>query len=135
MIDAEDEIFDIVSAEVRDKYQGEIFISNEPIDTPSQFPCASLVEANNQVYKRTQTSSCPENHAAVLYTVEVYSNKRTHRKSECKKIVKLFDYSLSKLGLTRIFSEPTPNLADSTVYLWVARYRAVVSKDHEIYGG
>lgn len=133
MIDAEDEIFDIVSTEVRDKYRKTIFITGEPVDTPPKFPCASLVECDNRVYQRSQTSGCLENHAEVLYEVNVYSNKREHEKSECKKIMKLFDHSLSKLGFTRIFMEPMPNLADATVYRLTARYRAVISKDFVIY--
>ena len=132
MIDIENEIFSIVSKTVRAKYP-KIYMTGEYIKVPPSFPCVSLIEADNQVYRNTRTTSNNENHAQVVYEVDVYSNKKTGRKSECKAILALIDNQMNNLGFTRSLLTPVPNEEDATVYRMVARYRAIVSKDKIIY--
>jgi hypothetical protein len=68
-----------------------------------------------------------------MYEVNVYSNKKSGKKSECKKIISIIDEEMSALGFTRIMLQPIPNMDDATKYRMTARYRAVVSKDKVIY--
>lgn len=132
MIDIESEVFDTVSKKVREKYSS-IYMTGEYVKIPPSFPCASLVEADNQIYRNTRSTECIENHAQLLYEANVYSNKKVGKKAECKAIIAIIDEQMQKLGFTRIIMNPVPNEEDDTVYRMVARYRAIVSKNKVIY--
>ena len=132
MIDIENEVFNIVSKAVRVKYP-DIYMIGEYVKSPSSFPCVSLVEMDNTVHTLTQTSSNGENHASLMYEVNVYSNKKKGKKSECKAIIALIDNEMSALGFSRMMLQPIPNMDDATIYRMVGRYRAVVSEDKTIY--
>ena len=80
-----------------------------------------------------RTTKSIENHAQVLYEVNVYSNKTSGKKAECKAIIALIDSKMEALGFTRTLMNPVPNEEDATVYRMVARYRAIVSKNKTIY--
>ena len=84
--------------------------------------------------ERTKTSKNAENHANIVYEINVYSNKTTGKKTECKSIFKDIDREMTELGFTRIMRSPVPNMEDLTIYRMVGRYRAVISKKERIYG-
>lgn len=132
MIDAEMEIYSAVETVVRAAYPG-IFMTGEYVKSPSSFPCVSLVEISNAVYRNSSTSTVEENHAAVTYEVNIYSNKSKGKKAECRQIAKVIDTKLAALGFTRMMLEPVPNLEDATIYRILGRYRAVIGQDHTIY--
>lgn len=132
MIDIESEVFNTVSEKVREQYP-EIFMTGEYVKSPSSFPCVSLIETDNQIYRNTRTSGCIENHAQVVYEVNVYSNKQRGKKAECKEILGFIDKQLGAIGFTRTLMTPVPNEVDATIYRMVARYRAIVSKENVIY--
>lgn len=132
MIDAELEIFAEISAKVRAKYP-KIFMTGEYVSAPSSFPCVSLVEMDNATFRNTQTQSGQENHAAVTYELNVYSNKKTGKKAECKEIAAFIDELLMEHNFTRMLLEPIPNTQDATIYRMLGRYRAVIDKNHTIY--
>lgn len=132
MIDIETEVFNTVSAKVREKYP-KIYMTGEYVKSPPSFPCVSLIETDNQIYRNTRTTECIENHAQLLYEVNVYSNKQSGKKAECKAIIALIDKRMETLGFTRTLLNPVPNEEDATVYRMVARYRAIVSKNKVIY--
>ena len=132
MIDCENEIFSVVSKSVREKYPS-VFISSEYVRTPSNFPFVSLVEMSNTTYDRTQSSGGLENHVSVMYEVNVYSNKTSGKKSECKAIAALIDNEFATLGFSRTMLQPIPNMDDATIYRMTGRYTAVISKDKKLY--
>lgn len=132
MINVENEIFSIVAKAVRNDYPG-IYMSGEYVKSPPSFPAVSLVEMDNSSYSRTQTSSSVENHAELMYEVDIYSNKKSGKKSECKAIAELIDNEMAALGFSRIMLQPIPNIDDATIYRMTGRYRAVASKDKKIY--
>ena len=132
MINVEHEIFSTVAKAVRSVYP-DIYIVGEYVKSPSKFPCVSLVEMDNSAYARTQTSSSVENHAELMYELNVYSNKQSGKKSECKAIATLIDDEMAALGFSRSMLQPIPNIDDATIYRMVGRYGAVVSKDKTIY--
>lgn len=132
MIDAEQEIFSEISAKVRAKYP-KIFMTGEYVSAPSAFPCVSLVEIDNATFRNSQTQSGHENHAAVTYELNVYSNKKTGKKAECKEIAAFIDELLMERNFTRMLLEPIPNTQDATIYRMLGRYRAVIDKNHTIY--
>lgn len=132
MINVENEIFSIVATAVRTKYP-DIYISGENVKSPPKFPCVSLVEMDNTTYSKTQSSDSVENHASVMYEVNIYSNKVSGKKSECKSIASIIDNELATLGFSRTMLQPIPNMDDATIYRMTGRYSAVVSKDETIY--
>ena len=132
MIDIENEIFNTVATEVRAKYP-DIYMVGEYVKTPSQFPCVSLVEMDNQSYQRTEDSGSSENHVSVMYEVNVYSNKTVGKKTECKAIAAVIDEQMLALGFARTMLQPIPNLDDATIYRMVGRYSAIISKNKVIY--
>ena len=132
MIDLENEIFDEVSGKVREKFSS-IFMTGEYVKSPSSFPCVSLVEVDNATFRNSQTTEGQENHAAVMYELNVYSNKTKGKKTECKAIMKVIDDMMLSLGFDRPFLNPIPNLEDATIYRMTARYIAIVSKDKVVY--
>ena len=132
MIDIETELFNTVATIVRNAHTG-VYVTGSYNPSPSSFPCVSIVEIFNAVYRNTSTNVNEENHAAVTYEVNVYSNKQNGRKAECKAILNTVDVALANLGFTRRMAEPIPNMEDATVYRMLARYRAVVGSDSTIY--
>ena len=132
MIDIENDIFNTVAKEVRAKYP-DIYMVGEYVKTPPKFPCVSLVEMDNQSYQRTEDSGSSENHASVMYEVNIYSNKAIGKKSECKEIATVIDEQMLALGFARTMLQPIPNLDDATIYRMVGRYSAVISKNKAIY--
>lgn len=132
MIDVENEIFNTIARVVRKAYPS-AFVSGEYIRTPSKFPFVSIIEMSNTAYDRTQSSGGLENHASLMYEVNVYSNKTSGKKSECKAIATLIDNELATLGFSRTMLQPIPNVDDATIYRMTGRYTAVISKDKKLY--
>ena len=132
MIDCENEIFDTIAKAVRNAYPS-VFVSGEYVKAPSKFPFVSLIEMSNTAYERTQSSGGVENHASLMYEVNVYSNKTSGKKRECKAIATLIDNELAALGFSRTMLQPIPNMDDATIYRMTGRYTAVISKDKKLY--
>lgn len=132
MINIEAELFSSVADKVRAEYP-DIFMTGEYVKSPPSFPAVSLVEMDNSVYTSTQTSTELENHASLMYELDVYSNKTKGKKSECKAIAALIDKEMAEFGFTRIMLQPIPNMDDATIYRIKGRYKAVVSKENVIY--
>lgn len=131
MIDIENELFTKVATALRAQFPG-IYVTGEYTRVPPRFPCVMFMEADNTPYRRSQTQDDMENHAAVLYEVDVFSNKTTGRKAECRAIIKVIDEIMMGLGFNRPFLNPIPNV-DESIYRITGRYAAVVSKDEVIF--
>ena len=132
MIDIENAVFNAVAMKVREVYP-DVFMTGEYVNSPASFPAVSLVEMNNSTRIETIDSGSNENHANVMYEVNVYSNKTVGKKTECREILGLIDEELLRMGFSRSTLTPVPNEYDSTIYRMVGRYRAAISSDHKIY--
>ena len=132
MINVESEVFDRVAKAVQESCPS-VFISGEYTRTPPKFPHVSLIEMSNTAYDRTQSSGSLENHASLMYEVNIYSNKKSGKKSECKAIAALIDNEMATLGFSRTMLQPIPNMDDATIYRMTGRYTAVISKDKKLY--
>ncbi len=131
MIDIENDIFTRVAAALRADFPA-INVYGEEARSPSSFPCVSIVEADNYTVTRTQDSGSNERHASLMYEVNVYSNKTSGKKAECRAIAAVIDDILLGLGFTRTMKKPV-SMDDATIYRMVTRYTAVVSIDQTIY--
>lgn len=132
MIDIESQVFDRVATRTREQFPN-IYMVGEYVKSPPSFPAVSLVEMDNATRTDTIDSGSNENHANVMYEVNVYSNKATGKKTECKEIIETIDAEMLALGFVRATLTPVPNMNDSTIYRMVGRYRASVSSDNKIY--
>lgn len=132
MINIENQIFDIVATAIKNEYS-DVYVVGEYVKSPSQFPCISIVEMDNVAYDKTQSSDSRENHADITYEVNIYSNKTSGKKSECKAIASLIDNEFATLGFSRTMLQPILNVDDVTIYRMTGRYRGVVSKDLKIF--
>lgn len=132
MIDIENAVFNTVATKVREVFP-DIFIAGEYVKSPPSFPAVSVVEMDNATRIETIDSGSNENHANVMYEVNVYSNKTSGKKTECREILGLIDEEMLTMGFSRSTLTPVPNEDDSTIYRMVGRYRAAVSSDHKIY--
>ena len=132
MINVENIVFDRVVTRVREVFP-DIYMTGEYVKAPPSFPAASLVEMDNSTRVETIDSGSNENHANVMYEVNVYSNKACGKKTECKEIIALIDEEMLSMGFARSTLTPVPNENDSTIYRMVGRYRAAVSADHKIF--
>ena len=132
MINIENELFEIIATAVQSEYP-DAYIVGEYVKSPSKFPCVSIVEMDNVAYDKTQSSYSLENHANLTYEVNVYSNKTSGKKSECKAIASLIDTEFEKLGFSRTMLQPIPNVDDATIYRMLGRYMGVVSKDKYVF--
>lgn len=132
MIDIENEVFSRIATRLRNEFNP-ISVYGEYVKSPASFPAVSIEEKANSVYQRTQDGANVENHALVMYEVNVYSNMQVGKKSQCKAIFKVIDDEFKQMGFTRTLSESIPNLENATIYRMIGRYSAVVSVDKLIY--
>lgn len=131
MIDIENKVFDTIAKSLRVSFPS-IFVTGEKVAAPKAYPCVSIVEADNYAYSRSQDSSHSENHASVMYEVQVFSNKTNGKKTECKSIFAVVDNKLNEMGFIRKVKQPIP-MDDAKSYQLIGRYEAVVSQNQKIY--
>ena len=132
MINIEEDVFDYIANSLEKEFS-EVTVGDET-RTPASFPFVSVVEADNYAYEKTKDSGSLENHAVLMYEVNVYSNKTVGKKSECKDIFSYIDELFQKIGFVRT-GKSTISINDATGYRLVGRYKAVASKEKIIYGG
>lgn len=123
MIDIESQVFSPISKAIKLDYPN-AFVSAEYVKVPSTFPHISIVESDNYMsYSRRDTHES-EKYATIMYEVNVYSNKTSAKKSECRAIMGMIDHMMYRRNFTRISMVPVPNMEDATIYRITARYRA-----------
>jgi hypothetical protein len=133
MIDIENALFDKLAnlletefSELADNVYSEI--PNEI----SSFPLVVITEVSNLNYIRGQDNNEFENYATIAYDVNIYSNKISGAKLECKAILNKLDIMFLNYNFRRINYIPFKN-NDDNVYRLTARYQAVVSNDYRLY--
>lgn len=128
MIDVEIDVFDRIYPSVAPLVAPGGFRSIY-VPNPSAFPCATLYEVDNTTYAQFRSSSRTEDYAAITYEANVYALK----KDECRRVMNALDTAMIALGFTRITSTFVPNLADGSIFRYVARYQAVADQNKVIY--
>lgn len=126
MIDIENELYTRIAQRLRNEFDS-IHISGEYVREPAKFPHVTIVQQDNSSYEPTMTYE--EVHSLLMFEVNVYSNKLSGKKTECKQIMKIINEEFMSMGFRRTVLRPIPNLYDATIYRMVARYTGVVSKD------
>lgn len=123
MKDIENQVFQPIKKALVDAFPG-ISVSSEYVKSPSSFPHACIEEQDNYLTQRRLDTSEEERFSTLMYEVNVYSNKSSGKKSQCKSMMKLIDEIMYRMNFTRISCSPVPNLEEATIYRLVARYQA-----------
>lgn len=120
MIDCENEVFTRIATELRTEFPG-INLTSEYVNAPSKFPHVSVVMSDNTLMQKAVDSG---NHevAVAMFEINIYSNKTSGRKAECRDIAKKIDEILMHMNFSRLSMIPVPNLEDASIYRIVARY-------------
>lgn len=133
MIDFDNEVYTLVRNAVKQEYP-DVYITNKSINAPTKFPSIAFRMFSNVVYNKTRDTSSNENHVAVAYQTDVFSNNKDNPVSECKKIMAIVDNVLLDYGFSRNFYEPIDMpVADTSITRFTARHRAVFDKNGTIY--
>lgn len=131
MIDVQAELYTIGRQAVLDKFPNAELSSTVTLK-PTRYPYVAIVEQDNRVYRATSDSESLENHAEIMLEVTVYTTGE-RKQQECRAIMGEIDKEYGKIGLQRMMLNPVTNYNDTQVYRMIARYRAVISKNKEIY--
>ena len=132
MIYVENEIFTKVYDAVTATYPN-AFVTGVFVPSPPTFPCVYFAMSDNAYFRNSIDSGSMENHDAIEFEVEIYSNSADGKKTQCYEIAGIIDGLMESLNFTRMGLMPVPNIADATIFRLVGRYRAVVGKDETIY--
>ena len=122
MIDIESLPFTPIAQAVREQFNA--YVTGEYVKSPSKFPHVSIVESDNYITLSHRDTGVSEKYSTIMYEVNVYSNKTSGKKSECRAILALIDSMMYERNFTRIAMTPVPNMEDATIYRLTARYRA-----------
>lgn len=116
-------IFDPIATQLRSQFDG-IYVTGEYVDAPPRFPAVSIIEADNYVDYDKMSSRADEEYSIVMYEVEVYTNLESGKQMQAREILSTIDAILYDLNFTRLSMTPVPNMANTSIYRLVARYRA-----------
>ena len=128
MIDVEYDVFDYVYPYVSDLLPEGGFKS-EFVPEPAVLPHATLIEMDNYTNRATRSSSDEEEYAVVTYEANVYALD----KATCREIMSGIDQALTSLNFERLSMRFISNLADTSIYRYVARFRAMANKDKSMF--
>ena len=131
MIDIEPVVFDRIARLLIQKYQG-ITVSDKYESVIASLPYVSIEEKDNYTHQKTQTEKAIENHANILYEVNVYTNGN-NAKALCKSISSDIDEAMQSIYFTRTMTSQTPNI-DRNIYRVTMRYTGVVNSGKIING-
>lgn len=129
MIDIENRIY-TGTVEALQEANPRVKVSSVFINSPTEYPFASMEEIANACYTRSQDDSSSERHAVLGYELNIYTVGTT-RKTDAKRLAKAGDEYLLGLGFTRI--SKTALSVDSKTFRIVLRYEGVSDPDGNIY--
>lgn len=131
MIDFENEFVDAVRTAVTAKFSSATVVS-EYVPKPSAFPHVYIRETDNASEAATFRLNGGESDARLSYTIDVFSNRKSGKKSECKAVMAAVDDTMQRYNFQRTFCNPFPNENDASIYRMVARYTKLQSAEMEV---
>lgn len=124
MIDLENEIYTLVTQELKNNFAGIFTTGKAQNGVPAKIPCVSVIEVDNASPKAKIDSSGVEKYSDLAYLISAYSNKASGEKQQCKDIMKVADSVMFGLNFTRESKTPEIPLNDGKIYWQSARYVA-----------
>lgn len=133
MIDIENLVFDTVYNALHLLYP-DANITNAYDEKTAVYPTIIVRETNNVPYQKMNTDDSAENYSRLTYEVEVYSNKESVARSECKAILMDADDVMQSMKFRRIHKNRPLNV-NRTVYRQYARYEVIVGQPYTLNAG
>lgn len=130
MIEHSYEIFSLVAAKLRAAVPN-ISVVSEYISIPAEFPCVSIDEIEN--LPSHLDSAARNKYADVRYRVQVFSNKQTGKRAQCREIYAVVDDALQELGFICRSYSTMPDIYASSMYSITAVYEATLGADGTVY--
>lgn len=128
-MDCENEVFDRLYESIVAEFP-DADISSDVVRVPSSFPHVSIVMNDTYDVAELKDSGNENNFSSVAFEINVYSNKTSGKKSECKKIVDVINREMSAMNFTKTAQTPVLNMDDYSIYRIVSRYNAVTDDGH-----
>ena len=120
MIDVENEVYTRVAQILRTAHPG-INVTGDYANVPSSFPHVSIIQSDSKTVKEFTDE---EEMIQVVFDVDVYSNAKTGKKTEAKKISKTISDAFFSMNFRRLRLMPVPNRDDLTIYRLTASFEA-----------
>lgn len=130
MINISNEVFTGITNALK-QCDSSVKTSSVYTNSPTSYPFASIEEIDDSVYERGSDCCEIENFASKSYELNVYASG-TSRLSKARELLEVADNYLKSIGFTRVSKTPMQD-QNETIYRFVARYTAVVSKDKKVY--
>lgn len=124
MIDVEQEVFNAVYDDVAPLCAKNGF-RGVHTPSPTAFPTVTLFEIDNRIDRDRNSNSSFEDYAVLVYEAHVYATT----KAKCRSVFAALDEALAIYNFNRFSGAYTPNLPNSQVHEYVARYQVRVSND------
>ena len=122
MADLENEVYTKVATALRSTFTG-INVSGDVELTASKFPTVFFYQSDDSTYERLTTAESEK--SQVVFTAEVYSNSKSGKKTQAKKIMNTIDSVMFGLNGVRLSKLPVPNRENTSIYRLVSRYRII----------
>lgn len=130
MIDVSNEVFNAVAEDLRSAFSG-IKVKGEYVAEPSEFPLVTIDETSNVPIHLD--SAAVNKYAHVTYRLQVFSNAKTGKRAQARRIYARADECLQRLGLFAVSYTTTPTIYNAEVYCITATYEAAVDRDGVFY--
>lgn len=127
MITIENKVVDSIITALATGYPSAT-VGSEYTRTTARLPYVEVVEMDNSVFERASTLSQIEVMAQLTYEIQIFSNKKSGRKAECKAIAAIVDGVMEGMGFYRIMLNQVLNYEDATIYRMVGRWRKIQEK-------
>ena len=120
MIDVENEVYTRAAQALRAAHPG-INVTGDYANVPASFPHVSIIQSDNLTVKKYTDD---EEMIQVVFDVDIYSNAKTGKKTEAKKISKTVSDAFFAMNFRRLHLMPIPNRDDPTIYRLTASFEA-----------
>lgn len=128
MIDKENEVYTRVRERVLETFpDASVDGTYQPV--PSGFPHVSIYQNDSYTPNEYLDSATYAKFEAVMFEVQVYSNKTGTKKQECKRLMDIIDTVMQEMNMRRSSLVPVPNLNDASIYRLTARYEGLIDAD------
>lgn len=122
MIDIEAKVYSPIATALKAAYSN-IFVTSEPTPISEKPLVVGIVQMDNYMSINRMDNSGRERFSTLMFQVDVYSNKQTGKKSQCKEVMNVVDKMMFDMNFTRLSLTPIPS-PETGYYRYTARYRA-----------
>lgn len=125
MIDIENAVVNRITLAVRVQFSSaypDIQVRSLPPEVLEKFPFIAVEMITDTTARNTlEFGKDSENHADLVFQIDVFANDSDRRKLTAKTIFNFVDLEMQKMGFVRTMAMPTPNI-DRSVYRITGRY-------------